>query len=243
MAASAETSVGLSVIIPAYNEEERIGESLERIKEYCSRVHPDHEVIVVDDGSRDGTSAMVLKHAKEWKQLRLMTLEHRGKGHATKMGVLASSGEWILCSDADLSTPIDQVANMLEVGERHPIVIGSRSISGASVTQPPPIHRKIMGRVFNWIVKALAVRGFQETQCGFKLFRRDAALDIFNRITLDGFAFDVEMLYLAGRLGYSVAEVPVSWRNDERTKVKLYYDPPKMFLDVLKIRWRHGRGR
>lgn len=243
MAASAETSVGLSVVIPAYNEEERIGESLERIKEYCSRARPSHEVIVVDDGSRDGTSAVVLKYAKEWSQLRLMTLLHRGKGHATRMGVLASQGEWILCTDADLSTPIEQVENMLAEGKEHPIVIGSRSISGASVTQPPPFHRKVMGRVFNWIVKALAVRGYQDTQCGFKLFRRDAALDIFNRVTLDGFAFDVETLYLAGQLGYSVAEVPVFWHNDERTKVKLYYDPPKMFLDVLKIRWRHGRGR
>jgi dolichyl-phosphate beta-glucosyltransferase len=243
MAASAETSVGLSVIIPAYNEAERIGESLERVKEYCSRVHPDHEVIVADDGSRDDTAGVVLKHTNGWKQLQLMNLEHRGKGHATRMGVLASKGEWILCTDADLSTPIEQVESMLEVGERHPIVIGSRSVSGASVTHPPPFYRKVMGRVFNGIVKVLAVRGYADTQCGFKLFRRDAARDIFSRITLDGFAFDVETLYLAGRLGYSVAEVPVSWRNDERTKVKLYYDPPRMFLDVLKIRWRHGRGR
>jgi dolichyl-phosphate beta-glucosyltransferase len=231
----------LSVVIPAYNEEERIGESLRRIKEYCQKARPAHEVIVVDDGSQDGTPSVVLNHAKQWKELKLMTLEHRGKGHATKMGVLASSGEWILCSDADLSTPIEQVENMLAAGAQHAIVIGSRSISGASVTQPPPFHRKVMGRVFNWIVKALAVRGFQDTQCGFKLYRRDAARDIFSRITLDGFAFDVETLYLAGKLGYSVAEVPVSWRNDERTKVKLLYDPPKMLFDVMKIRWRHGR--
>ena len=231
----------LSVVIPAYNEEERIGESLERIKEYCARDQKSHEVIVADDGSLDGTSATVLQHAKRWKELKLMTLEHRGKGHATRMGVLASSGEWILCSDADLSTPIEQVEKLLAAGKQHPIVIGSRSISGASVTQPPPFHRKVMGRVFNWIVKALAVRGYQDTQCGFKLFRRDAARDIFSRLTLDGFAFDVETLYLAGKLGYSVAEMPVSWRNDERTKVKLLSDPPRMFLDVMKIRWRHGR--
>jgi dolichyl-phosphate beta-glucosyltransferase len=231
----------LSIVIPAYNEEERIGRSLERVREYCRRAQPAHEVIVVDDGSRDGTAAVVLQCAKKWDRLKLMTLEHRGKGHATKMGVLASSGEWILCSDADLSTPVEQVENMLAAGKQHAIVIGSRSVNGASVTQPPPFHRKVMGRVFNWIVKALAVRGFQDTQCGFKLYRRDAARDIFNRITLDGFAFDVETLYLAGKLGYSVAEVPVSWRNDERTKVRLLSDPPRMFLDVMKIRWRHGR--
>jgi dolichyl-phosphate beta-glucosyltransferase len=231
----------LSIVIPAYNEEQRIGESLRSIKEYCRKARPACEVIVVDDGSQDGTSATVLQHAKKWKQLKLMTLEHRGKGHATKMGVLASSGEWILCSDADLSTPVEQVENLLAAGAQHAIVIGSRSISGASVTQPPPFHRKVMGRVFNWIVKALAVRGFQDTQCGFKLYRRDAARDIFSRVTLDGFAFDVETLYLAGKLGYSVAEVPVSWRNDERTKVKLLSDPPRMFFDVMKIRWRHGR--
>lgn len=231
----------LSIVIPSYNEEERIGESLQRIKEYCQRAQPAHEVIVVDDGSQDGTSATVLQHAKRWRELKLMTLEHRGKGHATKMGVLASSGEWILCSDADLSTPIEQVEKLLAEGKDHSIIIGSRSISGASVTQPPPFHRKVMGRMFNWIVKALAVRGFQDTQCGFKLYRRDAARDIFSRITLDGFAFDVETLYLAGKLGYKVAEVPVSWRNDERTKVKLLSDPPKMFFDVMKIRWRHGR--
>jgi len=233
----------LSIVIPAYNEEQRIGKSLQRIKEYCRRSQPACEVIVADDGSRDGTPSVVLNHAKQWKELKLMALEHRGKGHATKMGVLASSGEWILCSDADLSTPVEQVENLLAAGERHAIVIGSRSVSGASVTQPPPFHRKVMGRVFNWIVKALAVRGFQDTQCGFKLYRRDAARDIFNRITLDGFAFDVETLYLAGKLGYRVAEVPVSWRNDERTKVKLLSDPPRMFLDVMKIRWRHGRAK
>jgi dolichyl-phosphate beta-glucosyltransferase len=231
----------LSIVIPAYNEEERIGESLRRIREYCRRARPDYEVIVVDDGSRDGTGAVVLNHAKQWKELKLMTLEHRGKGHATKMGVLASSGQWILCSDADLSTPVEMVEKLLAEGKDHSIVIGSRSIGGAAVTQPPPFHRKVMGRVFNWIVKALAVRGYQDTQCGFKLFKREAALDIFGRITLDGFAFDVEMLYLAGKLGYQVAEVPVSWSNDERTKVKLLYDPPRMFLDVMKIRWRHGR--
>jgi dolichyl-phosphate beta-glucosyltransferase len=243
MAPSADSSVGFSVVIPAYNEEQRIGESLERIREYCLRARPSHEVIVVDDGSRDGTAAVVLDHAKKWSRLKLMTFPHRGKGHATKMGILASQGEWILCTDADLSTPIDQVENLLAAGEQHPIVIGSRSVSGASVTNPPPFHRKVMGRVFNLIVKALAVRGFEDTQCGFKLYRRDAAQNIFERVTLDGFAFDVETLYLAGRLGYPVAEVPVSWSNDKRTKVKLYYDPPRMFFDVLKIRWRHGRGR
>jgi dolichyl-phosphate beta-glucosyltransferase len=231
----------LSIVIPAYNEEERIGESLRRIKEYCQKARPAHEVIVVDDGSQDGTSSVVLNHAKKWKKLKLMTLEHRGKGHATKMGVLASSGQWILCSDADLSTPVEQVEKLLAEGKDHPVVIGSRSIKGASVTQPPPFHRKVMGRMFNWIVKALAVRGYQDTQCGFKLFKREAAMDIFGRITLDGFAFDVEMLYLAGKLGYQVAEVPVSWRNDERTKVKLLSDPPQMFFDLMRIRWRHGR--
>ena len=231
----------LSIVIPAYNEEERIGDSLEQIKEYCARKKEPHEVIIADDGSRDGTASVVINHAKGWKQLKLMTLEHRGKGHATKMGVMASSGQWILCSDADMSTPVEQVEKLMTEGKGFPIVIGSRSVSGASVTQPPPFHRKVMGRVFNWLVKALAVRGYQDTQCGFKLFERNAARDIFGRITLDGFAFDVEALYLAGKLGYPVVEVPVSWRNDERTKVKLLSDPPKMLLDVMKIRWRHGR--
>ncbi|MBN2493949.1 MAG: glycosyltransferase family 2 protein [Deltaproteobacteria bacterium] len=232
--------VELSVVIPAYNEQQRIGQSLDRLRAYCDREHPQYEVLVVDDGSSDRTAELVAERCAGWPALELLRMErNRGKGAATRRGVLRTRGEWVLCSDADLSTPIEYLAPLLAAGEQNEVVIGSRAVAGAQITRRQPVYRVLMGRVFNWVVRALTAPGLQDTQCGFKLFRRDAARAIFSRTAIDGFAFDVEALFIAHRLGYRIAEVPVAWHNDERSKVRLIRDPARMFLDVIAVRWHH----
>jgi dolichyl-phosphate beta-glucosyltransferase len=234
--------IQLSIVVPAFNEETRLAGSLEQIRGYCQRRHRRYEVVVADDGSTDGTAPMVRRLMEGWAELRLVTNSvNRGKGYATRRGVLSARGDWILCSDADLSTPIEQLELLLRAGQEHEVVIGSRSIAGARITVHQPFHRELMGRVFNWTVRLLVVPGHADTQCGFKLYRREAARRIFEQLTIEGFAFDVEALYLAHRLGYRVAEVPVVWLNDERSKVRVLSDPPRMFMDVLRIPWRHRR--
>lgn len=234
--------IEISVVIPTFNEEDRIGRSLTRIREFFDVRYPNYEVLVVNDGSRDRTVPLVREMMAGWPNLRLVDFRNnRGKGFATRFGVLSSRGDWILCSDADLSTPIDEIERLLASGREHAVVIGSRSIRGSKIALRQPLYRRMMGRVFNWAVRALVVRGHCDTQCGFKLYRRDAALSIFDRLTLEGFAFDVEILFLARRLRWSVVEVPVLWLNDDRSKVDAVADPPKMFLDLFRILWRHRR--
>lgn len=230
----------LSVVFPAYNEQERIGASLERARAWLEEHHPRCEVLVVDDGSKDRTADMVRAAAATWPQLRLVSLpRNMGKGAATRQGVLEAAGAWILTSDADLSTPISEVDRMLAAGERAPVVIGSRSIDGSNITQRQPLYRVAMGRAFNRATRMVTPGGHADTQCGFKLYRRDVGRDLFSRLTVDGFAFDVEVLYLAHKLGHAVAEVPVTWHNDERSSVNVWLDPAKMFVDIFRIRRRH----
>ncbi len=230
----------ITVVIPAYNEGERIGASLARMKPWLASHHPAHEVLVVDDGSGDETVDIVQRAATTWSQLSLLRLDaNRGKGAATRRGVLEARGAWVLCSDADLSTPIEEADRLLEAGEHAAVVIGSRSIEGANITRRQPPHRVFMGRVFNIATRAVTPGHHADTQCGFKLYRRDAAQDVFSRLTIEGFAFDVEAIYLAHRLGYRVAEVPVTWHNDERSSVRVWRDPARMFVDIFQIRRRH----
>ncbi len=230
----------LSIVIPAYDEARRLPTSLGRIFAWLDQMEATAEVIVVDDGSTDDTVAVARKLASAEPRLRLATLaQNRGKGAAVRLGVETSTMEWVLFSDADLSTPIDEVLHLIEAVEAgHAIAIGSRDVAKSRIERHQPWYREAMGRTFNRIVQALAMPGIHDTQCGFKLFSREAAQRCFARMTIEGFAFDVEVLYIARRLGYDIAEVGVRWINDERTTVDPIRDSTRMLLDVARVRYR-----
>lgn len=236
----------LSIVIPAYNEAERLPQSLESIRAWMDSAGVDVEVIVVDDGSRDGTAEVVRRVAAVDPRVRLHALPRNcGKGAAVRVGALAATKTWVLICDADLSTPIDDVRRLIVAAGSSgaALAIGSRDVPDSDIEEHQPWYREAMGRTFNRVVQVLAVPGIHDTQCGFKLVRRDAAQAIFSRAVVDGFAFDVEMLVLARRLGFAVTEVGVRWRNDARSKVDPLRDATRMFVDVVKIRLRHAHTR
>jgi dolichyl-phosphate beta-glucosyltransferase len=209
------------------------------VLEYLAGRGSPFEVIVVDDGSRDATAAVTREVAARDRRVRVVSLEaNRGKGMAVRRGVLEATGEWILFSDADLSTPIEEVETLAaRLREGFDVAIGSRSLRGARVDVRQPWYREAMGKIFNRIVRLLAVRGFIDTQCGFKCFRREAARAIFERARIDRFAFDVEAIVIAGRLGLRVAEVPIRWANEPNSRVAIVRDSARMLVDLARIRW------
>jgi dolichyl-phosphate beta-glucosyltransferase len=232
----------LSIVIPAFNEVDRLEPTLRRVIEYCRAEKPAWEILVVDDGSTDGTVALAHRIGLEAPELRVIELGgNRGKGAAVRAGMRAAAGRRVLFSDADLATPIEELAKLeraLDGG--HDIAIASRAAPGADIRVRQHPLRELMGRSFNLMVRTVAVGGFRDTQCGFKLFTREAAHDLFARAAVDGFAFDVEVLWLA-RGRYRIAEVPVVWRHVEESKVSPGSDAARMFLDLLRIRWLHRR--
>ena len=212
------TEPALSVVVPALNEEDRLPRTLERIVSHLGRRREGYELVVVDDGSRDRTA----ERAQAAGATVLRNETNRGKGYAVRRGMLAARGARRLMTDADLSTPIEELDRLCaRMDEGHDVVIGSRALPGARIEVHQPWYRENMGRFFNLFVRALAVPGVTDTQCGFKLFSGSAARDVFSSGRLDGFSFDVEVLFLARRKGYRIAEVPVIWRNDAATRVSL----------------------
>jgi dolichyl-phosphate beta-glucosyltransferase len=238
-------SMYLSVVIPAYNEELRIGQTLSVIRTYLRQQPFAAEILVVDDGSQDGTAATVRAFDAALPPIRLLRNgRNRGKGFSVRRGFLHADGEYLLFSDADLSTPIEEVEKLFAaLREPCDIAIGSRALPGARVEIHQPRYREYLGRLFNRCVQTFAVPGIQDTQCGFKCFRRETALAICERMTAEGFGFDVEMLYLARRLGYRVREVPVVWRNSPQSRVRMWHDPVSMLGDLWRIRWNDLWGR
>ncbi len=234
----------LSVVIPIYNEEKTILDALERIEAYRAVKGQSWEIIVADDGSTDRTAALVKEfiRSRALSHVRLISYDHnRGKGHAARIGMTAATAENVLMTDVDLSTPIkevDKLVNELERGAD--VAIGSRAkrARGADVRQS--FKRALSGRIFNLIVKLFVLRGLDDTQCGFKCFRRKAALDLFGAQKLDGFSFDVEVLYLARKKGYRIAEVPVMWSQGEHSKVDVFRDSFRMTGDLFRIKALHG---
>jgi dolichyl-phosphate beta-glucosyltransferase len=234
----------LSVVIPAYNEETRLLPSLQRITEYFSAVNLDYELIVVDDGSRDDTAGLARRFAAAHPGVRVLrNAKNRGKGGAVRRGMAAARGEWILFSDADLSTPIEEYEKLAAVLQRSPqidVVVASRDIQGAQVARHQPFYRELMGKTFNLFVQGIVFRGIHDTQCGFKLFRRETARKIFLDMTIPGFGFDVEVLYLARKFKHNIVEVPVIWKNVGGSKVSPVRDSIRMFSDLIRIKMRHG---
>jgi dolichyl-phosphate beta-glucosyltransferase len=229
----------LSVVVPAYNEAARLPRTLERIEEFLRGRR--YEIVIVDDGSTDGTVEAARAAAR--RELVVLRNEgNRGKGYSVRRGMRAGRGARRLMTDADLSTPIEELERLeraLDAG--HDVAIGSRALEGARIEVRQPWYRENMGRLFNVFVRALALPGLRDTQCGFKLFSARAAEAVFAAARLDGFSFDVEALFIARRLGYRIAELPVVWRNDAATHVGLG-GGFQAFPDLLRIRLNQLRG-
>lgn len=235
----------LSLVIPAYNESLRLGTTLERVGAYLSQRGGASEIIVVDDGSTDSTVDLVQRHARGDQRVRLLRNPgNRGKGYSVRHGMLEARGEWILFSDADLSTPIAEVEKLFAAVEpaRASVAIGSRALDRSLVKTHQSAARELSGRFFNFVMRAITGLPFLDTQCGFKLYRRQAAHRIFSAQRLDGFSFDVEDLVIAHRLGIPAVEVPVEWADVEGTKVSLAKGIGS-FMDLLRIRWYDLTGR
>ncbi len=243
----------VSTVIPAYNEARRLPQTLARVDAYFQSQAYASEILVVDDGSSDDTARAVELFMQEHPRVKLIRNDHRGKGYTVRTGMLAARGHIVLFSDADLSTPIEELEKLMPWFERgYDIVIGSREGLGAQRIKEP-FYRHIMGRVFNLIVQTLTVRGIQDTQCGFKAFRDEVARDVFARMQLYGdnakpvrggmvTAFDVEVLFIGHKSGYRIKEVPVQWRYGAETKVNPWKDSFRNFRDVLMVRWNDARG-
>jgi dolichyl-phosphate beta-glucosyltransferase len=239
----------LSIVIPAYNEERRLPETLTAIKTFLANEPYESEIIVVDDGSEDRTAELA-----ESFGVTVIRCDHRGKGFAVRTGALAASGAIILLCDADLATPIEEWPRLRAAIESgYPIAIGSREGVGAS-REGEPWYRHVMGRVFNWIIRLVALRGINDTQCGFKALRREVARDLFHRMRIYGddapvirgaavTAYDVELLFLAQRRGYRIIEIPVRWRYGCETKVNPLRDSWRNLRDVVRIRINDICGR
>ena len=242
-------SRSLSVIIPAYNEETRLPRTLERVGTYLRGRGAEGEILVVNDGSRDRTAEL----ARAWAAsgsgggISVRVLENpgnRGKGYSVRHGMLESRLDWALFSDADLSSPIEECEKLFAAVEANgcEVAIGSRALDRSLIGVHQSVLRENAGRIFNLFVRALTGLGFADTQCGFKLFSRRAAREIFSRQRLEGFGFDVEALYLAKKLGFRTVEAPVRWDHAEGTKVSMFGDSVNMFLDLWRVRHNDFRG-
>jgi dolichyl-phosphate beta-glucosyltransferase len=232
----------LSVVIPAFNESQRLGPTLKRVVEYLRREEGSCEVLVVDDGSTDSTAEVARQFASEGVRV-LRQERNRGKGAVLKVGVLASRGDAVLLLDADLSTPIEELARLRPYLAQAELVLGSRAVDRSLITRHQPFYRETMGRIFNLLIRLLGIRGLRDTQCGFKLLDGKAARRLFAELAIERFAYDVELVVLARRHGYRVVEVGVRWADSPSSRVNPVTDSFRMLWDVLALRWRHWRAR
>ena len=237
----AEASPELSIVIPCFNEEQRLPRTIELIEQYLARAGTSYELILVDDGSTDGTRDIMNAAAERNRSVRLEALpQNRGKGRALAEGVAAARGEEVLVTDADLSTPIEEIDKLRgELRKGAGVVIASRALRGSRVEISQPVYRVLMGKAFNLLVQAVLLPGIWDTQCGFKLFRAEVAHEVFAGLTTDGFGYDPEVLYRAKKRGVKIAEVPVVWRNSAPTKVSPINSSIDMFKHVVRVRFRN----
>lgn len=234
-----------SIVIPAYNEGARLGATLEKVLAYVHAQRWDAEVIVVNDGSRDNTAEIVRSFAAKDHTLHLIENPgNRGKGFSVRNGMLAAKGSIVLFSDADLSSPIEEAPKLLNaLGAGSDIAIGSRWLRAETQTQRQPLHRQIIGRIFNLLLRLTLGLKFADTQCGFKAFKRPAVDAIFPRQQIERWGFDPEILFLARKLGFTVKEVPVAWGHSGGTRINPLVDGSRMFLEMLRIRWYSISGK
>ncbi len=241
---SQQASPFLSIVIPAHNEETRLPPSLAQINAYLQRQDYAFEVIIVENGSADRTFAVAKEFADAFSHIRVIQSPDnlRGKGLAVKQGMLAANGEWRFICDADLSMRIEDIARFLPPASAGcDVIIASREAPGAQRVDEPE-YRHMIGRINNWIIKLAALDDFEDTQCGFKMFRRSAALDLFGVQKMNGIGFDVELLYIAKRRGYKIKEVPITWYYDPYSTMRLWDDSVNMLREIWEIRrnWRRG---
>lgn len=233
----------LSIIIPAHNEEQRLPRTLEQVAAFLNRQPYRGEIIVVENGSSDRTLEIAQYFSSRVPNLRVLHSDQRGKGLAVKMGMLASRGQYRFFADADLSMPIEEVNRFIPPAMPDAeVVIGSREAPGA-VRYNEPSYRHVTGRVFNNIVRTLALPGLEDTQCGFKCFRGDIADEVFPLQTIPGWTFDVEVLFIARRRGYRIVEVGIPWYFNADSKIRVARDSLRMFFDLIKIRLNAMNGR
>lgn len=233
----------LSLIIPAYNEGERLPTTLPPVFQFLESQSYAFEIILVNNNSRDNTREIALQFAATRPYLRVIDEMTQGKGAAVRTGMLAATGDYLFMADADFSMPVEEIAKFLPpIAGRYDVAIGSREAPGA-VRYNEPQYRHFMGRVFNFYVKVLAIPGFEDTQCGFKCFRREVAWDILPNQTIDGWAFDVELLFIALKRGYQIVEVPIHWYYGENSRVSPVRDTINMIREVLRIRYNGYIGR
>jgi dolichyl-phosphate beta-glucosyltransferase len=232
----------LSLIIPAYNEGQRLPQTLPQVINFVEAQTYASEVIIVNNNSSDDTRRIADQFAAQHACLRVLDERRQGKGAAVRTGMLAATGEFLFMADADLSMPIGEVSKFLPPQlENYDVAMASREVEGA-VRYDEPAYRHLMGRVFNLVVKLLAVPGFQDTQCGFKCFRRQAALDVLAFQSIDGWAFDVELLFIAQKRSYRIVEVPIDWYYRANSRISPIRDALDMFREVVRIRLNGLRG-
>lgn len=236
--------IDLSLVIPCYNEEERLPSTISEISRYVSEKQLRWEIIFVDDGSTDGTVAFLQGiDTAPMKKKVLIFPKNRGKGAAVRFGAINAEGNLLLFADADGATPIEEVERLERaIAQGADIAIGSRAVPSSETKVVGTLHRKIMGRIFNFFVSLIIGRGFADTQCGFKLFRSEVAKKLFALQKNEGFSFDVEILFLARKLGFRISELAINWHDVPRSKVRIVRDSLKMGIDVLQLQARYLLG-
>src|SRR5437660_12850188 len=234
-----------SIVIPAYNEGQRLAASLEKIIAHASREGWSTEILVVNDGSRDATAELVRSFASQHPEVQLLENPgNRGKGYSVRHGMLKAQGELLLFTDADLSSPIAEAGKLFQaIEDGADLAMGSRWLNSALQTERQPLLRQLYGRLFNLLLRVVLGLDYRDTQCGFKAFNRAAAKAIFPLQRIERWGFDPEILFLAGKFGFRVREVPVAWAHSEGTRISPLTDGTRMFLEMLRIRWYDWTGK
>jgi glycosyltransferase involved in cell wall biosynthesis len=234
----------LSIIIPAWNEERRLESSLAKIAAYLASEEIHGEILVIDDGSSDSTASVAGRALTGLPGRVLRNDENRGKGFSVRRGCLEARGRWLLLTDADLSAPIEEYSKLATAALDRDldVVIGSRGLPESVIEIRQNLVRERMGQCFNLLMRWMTGLPFRDTQCGFKLMDRKRVRPLFERMVVNRFAFDVELLFLAVRFGLAVREIPIVWRNEPQSRVSMLADPLNMLFDVARVRWRFRRG-